>query len=90
MYVASLIAHRYLHNHLRILHCDLSINNVLLIRKDNESEATGLLIDYDYSVDVDSEAPKHQEPQQTAASAPHTSGRSIAEGIAIEMTSRGS
>jgi len=80
MYVASFIAHRYLYNRLGILHCDLSINNILLIRKDNESEATGLLIDYDYSIDAGSEAPKHQELQQTVPSAPHTSGRGTAEG----------
>ncbi len=66
MYVAPFIAHRYLHDRVGILHCDLSINNVLLIRKDDKSKATGLLIDYGYSIDVDLEAAKH-----TAA---HTSG----------------
>ena len=46
-------AHRYLYNHVGILHCDLSLNNILLNRKNNGSEAIGLLIDYDYSVSVD-------------------------------------
>ena len=35
------------------MHCDVSLSNVLLNRKDDESEATGLLIDYDYSIDTD-------------------------------------
>jgi len=30
----------------------LSINNIILSRTDNESEATGLLIDYDLSVET--------------------------------------
>ena len=38
----------------------MSINNVLLVRKDNDSEATGLLIDYDYAnSESDSEAANH-------------------------------
>ncbi len=46
-------AHHYLYNNVGILHCDLSLNNILLNRKNNSSEAIGLLIDYDYSVSVD-------------------------------------
>ena len=46
-------AHRYHYNHVGILHCDLSLNNILLNRKNNSSEAVGLLIDYDYSVRAD-------------------------------------
>jgi hypothetical protein len=74
-YAISFIAHRYLHNCVGILHCDLSINNVLLIRKDSECEATGLLIDYDYSIDTGSEAANHQDPQHSAVTAAHSSGR---------------
>jgi len=51
----TLIAHRYLYDHLKILHCDLSFSNVLLNRKDDESEPVGLLIDYDYSESVDAD-----------------------------------
>ena len=62
------------------MHCDLSVNNVLLIRKSNESEAIGLLIDYDYSlvVDLDSEA-----ANQAAASAANASGTHAAEDTSI-------
>jgi len=48
----TLIAHRYLYDNLKILHCNLSVSNVLLNRKDDESEPVGLLIDYDYSESV--------------------------------------
>jgi hypothetical protein len=42
----------------------LSINNVLLVRKDNDSEATGLLIDYNYvNSESDSEAANHSHIQ---------------------------
>jgi hypothetical protein len=53
---ALLIAHRYLYNHVGVLHSDLSVNNILLHREDNESAAVGLLIDYDHSImmEVDS------------------------------------
>jgi serine/threonine protein kinase len=47
-----------LHNHVRILHCDLSPNNILINRKNANSEAVGLLIDYDYSVDIE-QTPHH-------------------------------
>lgn len=56
-----MIAHRYLYDHLKILHCDLSASNVLLNRTDDESEPVGLLIDYDYSVNTISEAVNHQD-----------------------------
>ena len=63
------IAHRYLYDHLKILHCDLSISNILLHRKDDESEPIGLLIDYDYSVNTvtASEAVNHQDTAVNAA-----------------------
>lgn len=48
----AFLAHRYLYDRLNILHCDLSISNVLLNRKDNKSEPVGLLIDFDYSVNT--------------------------------------
>ena len=51
-----LIAHRYLYDHLKILHCDLSISNVLLNRNDNESEPIGLLIDYDFLINAEVDA----------------------------------
>jgi serine/threonine protein kinase len=57
----TFIAHRYLYHHLKILHCDLSISNILLNRKDDSSEPTGLLIDYDFSVNTASEAVNHQD-----------------------------
>lgn len=47
-----LIAHHYLCYNVGVLHCDLSVNNILLNRTDNELEASGLLIDFDYSVDI--------------------------------------
>jgi len=71
-------AHRYLYDRVGILHCDLSINNVLLVRKDNDSEATGLLIDYDYAnSESDSEAANHSHIQ------------AIGSGTAAEDTSIG-
>ena len=57
------IAHHYLYNQLGILHCDLSPNNILLHRKDGESEAIGLLIDFDHSVGTKAVYPK--DPQRT-------------------------
>jgi hypothetical protein len=69
------------------LHCDLSVNNVLLNRKDNESQAIGLLIDYDYSLVAgpDSEAANHQNPCHTQAvgTAASVSGTYVAEGTSI-------
>lgn len=73
MYAPS-IAHRYLYNHVGILHCDLSLNNVLLTRKGDESEATGLLIDYDHSINVDLKAANQQVWQHTAGSVVNASG----------------
>ena len=45
------------------MHCDLSISNILLHRKDDKSEPIGLLIDYDYSVNTTtaSEAVNYQD-----------------------------
>ena len=74
-------AHRYLHDRVGILHRDLSANNVLLNRKDNEFEATGLLIDYDYSLVVDS---NHQILCHTqAGSTANASSTHAAEDISI-------
>lgn len=63
---APFIAHRYLYNHVGILHSDLSVNNVLLNREDNESEAVGLLIDYDHSIEADSKAENRRDMQLVA------------------------
>lgn len=41
--------HAYLTNELRILHRDISIGNVMLNRRDGHENASGLLIDFDYS-----------------------------------------
>jgi hypothetical protein len=71
------VAHRYLYDHLKILHCDVSLSNVLLNRKDDESEATGLLIDYDYSTDAD-QASSHPDP------AAHTSDKHAPENTLTE------
>jgi hypothetical protein len=52
------------------LHCDLSISNILLKRKDDESEPIGLLIDYDFSVNAaGSEAMNHGNTAADAADA---------------------
>jgi hypothetical protein len=76
-----IIAHRYLYNVVGILHGDLSVSNILLNRRDNESEAIGLLIDFDYSVDrdLDLEGANHQDPQHTPVSAYYASGTCTAE-----------
>jgi hypothetical protein len=68
----TFIAHRYLYDHLKILHCDVSLSNVLLNRKDDELEATGLLIDYDYLIDAD-QTVSHPDP------AAHTSDKHAPE-----------
>ncbi len=69
------------------MHCDLSVNNVLLNRKDNESQAIGLLIDYDYSLVAgsESEAANHQNPRHTQAvgSAASVSRTYVAGGTSI-------
>ncbi len=71
------------------MHCDLSVNNVLLNRKDGDSQAIGLLIDYDYSLIADSgsdsESANHQNPRHTqaASSAASVSGTYIAEDTSI-------
>lgn len=51
------------------MHGDLSLNNILLNREDSESEAVGLLIDFDYSIEVDSKAENQRDVQLTAGSA---------------------
>lgn len=65
----TFIAHRYLYDHLKILHCDLSISNILLNRKDDGSEPIGLLIDYDFSINTTSEAVNHWDTAGDAADA---------------------
>jgi Fungal protein kinase len=49
--------HKYLVNHLKILHQDISIGNVMLSRPTGRENAVGLLVDFDYSnkIEVDSE-----------------------------------
>jgi len=69
----TFIAHRYLYDHLKILHCDLSISNILLNRKDDGSEPIGLLIDYDFSIHTTSEAVNHRDTAADAADA-HAAG----------------
>lgn len=46
-------AHKYLCEKLKILHCDISIGNILLRRPNNNSEATGLLIDFDFAMTIE-------------------------------------
>lgn len=43
------IAHKYLCKTLKILHCDISIGNILLYRPDENKEANGLLVDFDFA-----------------------------------------
>ena len=43
------IAHKYLCKTLKILHCDISIGNILLYRPDKNKEANGLLVDFDFA-----------------------------------------
>ena len=43
------IAHKYLCETLKILHCDISIGNILLYRPDENKEANGLLVDFDFA-----------------------------------------
>jgi len=42
-------AHKYLCETLKILHCDISISNILLHRPDENTEANGLLVDFDFA-----------------------------------------
>jgi hypothetical protein len=43
------IAHKYLCEMLKILHCDISVGNILLYRADENEEANGLLVDFDFA-----------------------------------------
>lgn len=43
------IAHKYLSETLKILHCDISVGNILLYRPDKNKEANGLLVDFDFA-----------------------------------------
>ncbi|KAJ2806126.1 hypothetical protein H4R20_001808 [Coemansia guatemalensis] len=47
--------HSAILDHCNILHRDLSTNNILVVRKDGEALPRGLLIDFDYAIEVDSE-----------------------------------
>jgi hypothetical protein len=47
-----LAAHKYLCEKLKILHCDVSIGNILIYRSDDDQEATGLLIDFDFATTI--------------------------------------
>jgi hypothetical protein len=51
--LTRLAAHKYLCEKLKILHCDISIGNILLYRPNDNSEATGLLIDFDFATTVE-------------------------------------
>lgn len=50
-----LVAHGYLTRNLRILHRDISIGNIMLARQEGSEVARGLLIDFDYSEELDEE-----------------------------------
>ena len=43
------IAHKYLCETLKVLHCDISVGNILLYRPDENKEANGLLVDFDFA-----------------------------------------
>jgi thiamine kinase-like enzyme len=45
--LTRLAAHKYLCEKLKVLHCDISVGNILLYHPNDNSEATGLLIDFD-------------------------------------------
>lgn len=47
------IAHKYLCETLKILHCDISIGNILLHRPDENKEANGLLVDFDFAKTIE-------------------------------------
>lgn len=46
-------AHRILFNEHGILHRDISLNNLLLYRPKEDEDADGVLIDFDYSEELD-------------------------------------
>lgn len=46
-------AHKYLCKTLKILHCDISIGNILLYRPDENKEANGLLVDFDFAKTIE-------------------------------------
>lgn len=52
--MVNFVAHSHLYNVLGILHRDISVNNIM-IHKRNAHEATGLLIDFDYGEFIDFE-----------------------------------
>jgi hypothetical protein len=47
------IAHKYLCETVKILHCDISIGNILLHRPDENKEANGLLVDFDFAKTIE-------------------------------------
>jgi Fungal protein kinase len=51
--LTKLAAHKYLCEKLKVLHCDISVGNILLYRPDDNSEATGLLIDFDFAATIE-------------------------------------
>lgn len=54
MFVSSqVLAHRTLYNEYGILHRDISLNNLLLYRPKVDEVADGLLIDFDYSEELE-------------------------------------
>jgi serine/threonine protein kinase len=48
-----ILAHKTLFNDYGILHRDISLNNILLHRAKEDGPADGLLIDFDYSEEVE-------------------------------------
>jgi hypothetical protein len=50
------VAHKYLCETLKILHCDISVGNVLLYRPDENKEANGLLVDFDFAKFIQGES----------------------------------
>ncbi|PIA13106.1 hypothetical protein COEREDRAFT_11763 [Coemansia reversa NRRL 1564] len=45
--------HNTILNDCSVLHCDISMNNILVVREDQCSLLRGLLIDFDFAVSVD-------------------------------------
>ena len=58
-----LAAHQYLCETLHILHRDISIGNILLYRAEEDQEATGLLIDFDFSTSFNPEEASESVPE---------------------------
>ncbi|KAJ2804637.1 hypothetical protein H4R20_002427, partial [Coemansia guatemalensis] len=55
VFADAMRCHSSVHRHCGILHRDISENNILMVGGDNDDPVQGLLIDYDYSMPLDSE-----------------------------------